>query len=209
MKSRKQLFFILISFIAALGGFLFGFDTAVVSGTLIFVKEQFYMSTVSEGWFVSSALVGSVTGVALAGIASDRFGRKNLTIMGAGLSLLCHAVIGMLFFTGRTDGFLFPFFILLYTATFAASYGPVFWTVISEIYPNQIRGVAMSMTAFANWIATALVAQLVPWMLETLKPSGTFRIFAACSVPALVFALCVLPETRGKSLEEIEKIWTE
>lgn len=137
----------------------------------------------------------------------DKIGRRKLTIIGAGLSLICHTCIGLLFFLGKSQGILLPVFILLYTATFAASYGPVFWTVISEIYPNQIRGTAMSMAAFANWMATALVAQLIPWMLENIQPSGTFWVFAFFSVPALYFALKILPETKGKTLEEIEKIW--
>jgi len=137
----------------------------------------------------------------------DKIGRKKLTIAGASLSLIAHFFIGFLFFTNQTEGLALSFFILLYTATFAASYGPVFWTVISEIYPNKIRGKAMSIAAFANWIATALVAQIIPWMLENLKPHGTFWFFAICSVPALYFALKILPETKGKTLEEIEKMW--
>lgn len=137
----------------------------------------------------------------------DKIGRRKLTIMGAGLSLICHTGIGVLFFLDKSQSIILPVLIMLYTATFAASYGPVFWTVISEIYPNQIRGTAMSIAAFANWIATALVAQLIPWMLETIQPSGTFWIFALCSVPALYFALKIMPETKGKTLEEIEKIW--
>lgn len=137
----------------------------------------------------------------------DKIGRRKLTIIGAALSLVCHTCIGLLFFLDRSQSVWLPVFILLYTAAFAASYGPVFWTVISEIYPNQVRGTAMSIAAFANWIATALVAQLIPWMLEKIQPSGTFWVFALCSVPALFFALKVLPETKGKTLEEIEKFW--
>lgn len=137
----------------------------------------------------------------------DKVGRKKLTIAGAALSLISHFFIGFLFFSGKTNGMALPFFLLLYTATFAATYGPVFWTVISEIYPNNIRGTAMSVAAFANWIATAFVAQIIPWMLENFQPHGTFWFFAFCSVPALYFAIKILPETKGKTLEEIEKMW--
>ena len=137
----------------------------------------------------------------------DKLGRRFLTILGAGIALICHSSIGLLFYLGYNDSIFLTIFILLYTAAFAASYGPVFWTVISEIYPNKIRGRAMSIAAFANWIATALVAQMIPWMLENLKPSGTFWMFAIFSVPALYFALRILPETKGKTLEEIEKMW--
>lgn len=137
----------------------------------------------------------------------DKIGRKKLTIAGAALSLISHFFIGFLFFKGKTDGFGLPFFLLLYTATFAATYGPVFWTVISEIYPNSVRGTAMSIAAFANWIATAIVAQIIPWMLDAFQPHGTFWFFAFCSVPALYFAFKILPETKGKTLEEIENMW--
>ena len=67
-----------LAVIAALGGFLFGYDTAIISGTIGFVKAQFDLNTVMEGWYVSSALVGTILGVSLAGILSDKYGRKNI-----------------------------------------------------------------------------------------------------------------------------------
>jgi len=77
--NRSFLFFIAIT--AALGGFLFGYDTAVISGTISFVKGKFELNTAMEGWFVSSALVGCIAGVAFAGEISDRFGRKYSLIV--------------------------------------------------------------------------------------------------------------------------------
>jgi MFS transporter, SP family, arabinose:H+ symporter len=182
-----------------------GITAVIYYGAKILNMTEMGMSSAYSGQMLIGIINVAFTLIAIVFI--DRFGRKKLTIMGAGLSLICHFSIGLLFFTGNTQSIMLPVFILLYTAAFAASYGPVFWTVISEIYPNKIRGTAMSVAAFANWIATAIVAQLVPWMLETLKPSGTFWAFAICSVPALYFAIKILPETKGKTLEEIEKFW--
>ena len=79
--SKRYLFG--ISLVAAMGGFLFGFDTAVISGTVGFVKEKFMLDTVMEGWFVSSALLGCIIGVAFAGILADKFGRKIILILSA------------------------------------------------------------------------------------------------------------------------------
>ena len=70
-----------LSIIAALGGFLFGYDTAIISGTIGFVKTQFDLGTVMEGWYVSSALVGTISGVSIAGVLSDKYGRKNILIV--------------------------------------------------------------------------------------------------------------------------------
>ena len=72
---------LMLSIVAALGGFLFGFDTAVISGTISFVKIQFGMDAVAEGWFVSSALLGCIIGVSMAGFLSDKFGRKKIMIL--------------------------------------------------------------------------------------------------------------------------------
>jgi len=74
---NKKIYLLLICLISTLGGFLFGYDTAVISGTLSFVREQFLMPSLLEGWFVGSALLGCVFGVSTAGILADLFGRKK------------------------------------------------------------------------------------------------------------------------------------
>ena len=80
---NKKTYLVTICLISTLGGFLFGYDTAVISGTLSFVRSQFAMSALMEGWFVGSALLGCVLGVSFAGISADRYGRKKTLILSA------------------------------------------------------------------------------------------------------------------------------
>ena len=79
--------------------------------------------------------------------------------------------------------------------------------LLAEIFPAKIRGKAMSLATFSLWIGTALVGQLTPVFLEKLKPAGTFWLFALMTAPALYLAIKIIPETKGKSLEEIERYW--
>jgi MFS family permease len=78
------------------------------------------------------------------------------------------------------------------------------WVVTSEIYPNKIRGIAMSVSTAVSWVCTFLVVQFFPWMLNHLGGAITFGVFLFFSVFALLFILFWIPETKGKSLEEIE-----
>ncbi len=136
----------------------------------------------------------------------DKMGRKSLLLLGGagmGLSLL---MVGLAFQNGWT-GYGLLIFILLYIACFAASYGPVTWVVISEIFPIKLRGVAMSVATFALWVAVYLVTQTFPILLEQAGPSMTFWIFCGMSALGFLFTWFNVPETKGKTLEEIEREW--
>lgn len=136
----------------------------------------------------------------------DQYGRKRLMkggITGMFLSLI---VVGILFLIGKTQGFLLLIFILTFITSFAIGYGPVIWVLLAEIYPTKVRGRAMSVATLAVWVGTAIIGQVVPWMLENLTPAGTFFIFAICCIP-VPFILRKVPETKGMSLEEIEEVW--
>lgn len=114
--------------------------------------------------------------------------------------------IAFLFYSGQTNGLLLLVFIIGYTMSFAIGFGPVIWVLLSEIYPTRIRGRAMSVATFSLWIGTAVIGQVVPWMLETLTPAGTFLCFAVFCIPVF-FVLKLIPETKGMSLEQIEQHW--
>jgi MFS family permease len=75
------------------------------------------------------------------------------------------------------------------------------------MYPIKVRGLAMSIAGFSLWVGTFLIGQLAPWMLENFTPAGTFILFAVMCVPYILIIWKLVPETTGKSLEEIEKMW--
>lgn len=137
----------------------------------------------------------------------DRLGRRPLLNYGVVGIVISLTVIGFLFYFDVRESFLLLTFILLFIACFAFSYGPVIWVLLSEIYPARLRAKVMSIAVFSLWIGTALVGQLTPVMLRTLGAQGTFWTFALLTLPALYLGMFVIPETKGKSLEEIEQYW--
>ncbi|MEM9143248.1 MAG: sugar porter family MFS transporter [Bacteroidota bacterium] len=137
----------------------------------------------------------------------DDLGRKPLLTFGVIGIMISLVVVGLLFYFEVDNTYLLMTFILTFIACFAFSFGPVLWVLLSEIYPLKVRGVAMSIATMAVWVGTTFVGQMTPWFLENLGPHGTFWFFAACMVPALYLAIKVLPETKGKTLEEIEHYW--
>jgi MFS family permease len=91
-------------------------------------------------------------------------------------------------------------------ASFAISIGPVMWVLFSELFPNWIRGLAISFVGFINSLVSFSIQFIFPWELATLGTAGTFLIFGIFGALGLVFVLITVPETKGKSLEELEKI---
>ena len=96
--------------------------------------------------------------------------------------------------------------ILLYVASFAISLGPVMWTLISEIFPNKIKGIAISVVGFFNSLISFSVTQVFPWELSNLGPTTTFAIYALLSLCAIIFVYKFVIETKGKTLEEVETL---
>jgi MFS family permease len=123
--------------------------------------------------------------------------------------LLSLVAIGYLFYTDHTEGVLLLALILLFIASFAFSLGPVVWVILSEIYPTRIRGRAMSIATLAVWIGTTLIGQFIPLSLSNLGPAVTFWIFAFFCIPTIWIGWKMMPETKGKTLEEIEQFWLE
>ena len=166
------------------------------------------------GFTLGDALGGQVTiglvnviftFIAIATI--DRFGRRPLLIIGVTGAALSLLIVGILFQLGIDSGIWILVFIVTFIACFAFSFGPVVWVVLSEIYPTRIRGRAMALATFSLWAANVIVGQTVPWLLENIGPSGTFWLFALLCTPAIWITIKMVPETRGKSLEEIERFW--
>jgi len=141
--------------------------------------------------------------------AIDKFGRRPLYLLGsAGMTLMLTGLT-IANLIGRFEGTVVLIFILAYIAFFASCIGPVFWTLVSEIYPNRIRGVAMSVPVFTQWVANALVVLFFPWMLNVAGGGLTFGFLAGMALLMFLFTMRYIPETKGKTLEEIEKWWSE
>lgn len=137
----------------------------------------------------------------------DKIGRRPLFITGALGMTLTLTALTIAFITGRTEGLIILFIILAYIAFFASCMGPVFWVLISEIFPNSLRGTAMSVAIFVVWLTNFVGVFIFPWMLENLGGGYTFMFYAVMSLLMLIFSIKYFPETKGKTLEEIEKYW--
>jgi MFS transporter, SP family, arabinose:H+ symporter len=159
--------------------------------------------------FGGQVAIGVVNALAtlIALVTIDRFGRRPLLIVGISGLILSLIVVGTLFFFETKNTALLLAGIMTYIVCFAFSYGPVIWVLLSEIYPTPVRGAAMSLATMSLWIGTLLTGQLTPWLLETLGAHGTFWIFAVCTAPALFITIRFVPETRRRSLEQIEAYW--
>ena len=138
----------------------------------------------------------------------DQLGRKPLLLFGVLGIIVSLVTVGLLFYFNVDNTYLLMVFILSFIACYAFSYGPVIWVLLSEIYPLRIRGIAMSIATMSVWIGATFIGQMTPWFLENLEAHGTFCFFAICTLPAIYLALKVIPETKGKTLEEIESHWT-
>jgi MFS transporter, SP family, arabinose:H+ symporter len=139
----------------------------------------------------------------------DRFGRRPLYIIGSfgmalALAALCLSVV-----MGRFHGPLVLIFILSYLVCFCSCIGPVFWTLLPEIYPNNIRGTAMVVPVLTQWVANAIVVLLFPLALHRLGQVATFGLLALISLAQALFAWAFVPETKNRPLEEIELYWTK
>jgi MFS transporter, SP family, arabinose:H+ symporter len=137
----------------------------------------------------------------------DRVGRKVLLLIGSALMAISLLVVGYAFHTGNTAGPLVLVFVLLFVAAFAVSFGPIVWLIIAEIFPTRVRGRATAIASVALWAADYVVSQTFPVLLSGVGSAITFWMFAIMSIIAFLFTLSVVPETKGRSLEDIERMW--
>ena len=145
-------------------------------------------------------------------ILVDRVGRKRLLLLGSALMALCLIGIGVVFVTPTpfsivTDG-LILFLILLHTVGFEASWGPGVWVVISELWPTRIRGRAVSIGTAVLWLGTYLVTQFFPILLKDWGTPLTFGLFGCFCIAMFLFTLKLVPENKGKTLEQIQLDFT-
>jgi SP family arabinose:H+ symporter-like MFS transporter len=168
----------------------------------------------SAGWHTDSALASTmVIGViqCLFSLVSfwaiDRYGRKPLYIIGSiGMSLSV-ASLAIAVVLGRFHGNLVLVLILAYLAFFSSCIGPVFWTLVPELFPNDVRGTAMSVPVLIQWLANAGVVLVFPFAFHRAGKEATFGFLALMSLAQAAFAWLCVPETKNRSLEEIEALF--
>ena len=192
------------SAIAILGQFM-GVNAVLYYGPKIFSQAGF------DNPMFSTVLVGVVNMVTtiLAVFIIDKVGRKKLIYWGVSGMIICLLAIGTYFAAGSKlglgNGFMLTFF-LGYVFCCAISISAVVFVLLSEIYPNDVRGRAMSIAGFALWVGTYLIGQLTPVLLGWSQ-AGTFFLFAFMCIPYMLIMWKVIPDTTGKTLEEIENYW--
>ena len=179
------------------------------------------MGASTDSSLLQTIIVGIVnlTFTVVAILTVDKFGRKPLMIIGSIGMAVSMIALGFTFFFGQTGGELTKgqgyaalIFMLLYTAAFAMSWGPVCWVLLSEIFPNSIRG-AMSIAVSAQWIANWIVSLTFPmmndnvWLTDKFNHGFSYWIYGIMGILSAIFMWKMVPETKGKKLEEIEKLW--
>ncbi len=197
------------------------YDRVLVLGLIIAVFQQWCGTNVIfnyaeeifkgagfdvDGMFINIVITGIAnvlfTFVALYTI--EKWGRKTLMLIGAGGLGLIYLILGICYAMGMT-GTLMVCLVVAAISCYAMTLGPVTWTLLAEIFPHRVRGIAMATCTFALWVGCCTLTFSFPSMNSALGSSGTFWIYSAICVCAFIFLFKNCPETKGKSLEELEK----
>ena len=195
------------SAIAILGQFM-GVNAVLYYGPSIF--ETSGLSSGDSLFYQSLIGMVNMGTTVLALLIIDKIGRKKLVYIGVSGMIVTLVLIGIYFLMGESLGMSSIFLLgcfLAYIFFTAGSISAVIFVFLSEMYPTKIRGLAMSIAGFSLWVGTYLIGQLTPWMLENITPAGTFFLFAFMCIPYMLIVWKLMPETAGKSLEEIERFW--
>jgi SP family xylose:H+ symportor-like MFS transporter len=211
-------------------GKMFSYGVLVIFiGVMLSVFQQFvginvvlyYATDIFEGMGLTTnaslfqtIIVGAVnlTFTVVAILTVDHMGRRPLQIIGALVMAVSMIALGSTFWLGG-PGMLALVCMLVYTAGFAVSWGPVTWVLLSEIFPNQIRGKAMALAVAMQWIANYLVSWTFPildknpWLVDHFKHGFAYWIYGVMAIVAAIFMARMVPETKGKTLEQMEALW--
>lgn len=165
----------------------------------------------SAGYDVDNTFINIVvTGIAnlvftfVAIYTVDRLGRRALMLLGAGGLAGIYLILGICYYF-EVSGIFMVVLVVAAIACYAMTLGPVTWVLLSEIFPNKVRGVAVATGTFALWVASFILTYTFPFLNKALGTAGTFWIYTAICAAGLVFFLFRMPETKGKSLEQLEK----
>ncbi len=184
---------------------------------LYYAPEIFkQMGSKTDAALLQTIVVGAVNLVftVIAILTVDRFGRKPLMMIGSIGMGICISAIGFAAYNNNTDVWLLTF-VLGYIAFFALSLGPVTWVLLSEIYPNRVRSLALSIAVAAQWIANFGVSQTFPMLMENetllrhFNGGFPFWVYGSMCLVSLWFNWKIVPETKGRTLEDMEKLWND
>jgi sugar porter (SP) family MFS transporter len=201
-----------------------GLRTAVIVGVILAIFSQitgintiiYYSPEIlrlsgypsAKAAILAAAVIGVVniliTVVAI--LLVDRLGRRFLLLLGTAGMAIALGLIGLAFMRHAAGAVVF-YMMIAYIVFFGLSLGPVLWLLLSEIYPTKVRGKAMSLGTLSVWGANWVVAGTFLSLIHAAGPAGTFWIFSALCVFAFFFCLTYVPETKGRTLEEIERSW--
>ncbi|HET8550593.1 MAG TPA: sugar porter family MFS transporter [Bryobacteraceae bacterium] len=184
-----------------------GINTVLFYGSIIF-REQVGGHSETSAIF-ANVVVGLVnflaTFVALGVI--DKLGRRPLLMLSTGIMTLCHAGLAAAFLVQPPPSALVLTAMLCAVGAFAIGLGPGFWVVLSEIFPTRIRGRAMSLATICLWGACTLLTMTFLSLARAVSPAGAFLVYSTMCVITFAIVWRVLPETKGRTLEEIERLW--
>ncbi|AEB25611.1 MULTISPECIES: sugar porter family MFS transporter [Bacillus amyloliquefaciens group] len=211
MGSLSQLFkpglrkALVIGILLALFNQVIGMNAITYYGPEIFKMMGFGQNA----GFVTTCIVGVVEVIftVIAVLLVDKVGRKKLMGVGSAFMALFMILIGASFYFHLASGTALVVIILGFVAAFCVSVGPITWIMISEIFPNHLRARAAGIATIFLWGANWAIGQFVPMMISGLGLAYTFWIFAVINILCFLFVVTICPETKNKSLEEIEKLW--
>ncbi|MEJ2004071.1 MAG: D-xylose transporter XylE [Cyclobacteriaceae bacterium] len=196
----------------------------IVIGILLSVFQQFVginvalyyaprifesMGAAKDASLLQTVVMGLINVIftVIAILSVDKWGRKPLLIVGsAGMAIGMFAIAALSYF--EIIGLSTLFFIIVYTASFMMSWGPIVWVLISEIFPNKIRGRAVAIAVAAQWASNYFISSTYPAMME-FSGAFTYGFYGVMSVLSLLFVWKMVPETKGKTLEEMEGLWED
>ncbi len=179
-----------------------------INAIIYYAPRVFEMTGLGESSaLLSTAGIGIVNFVftLLAMRFIDRVGRRSLMLIGSVGLIATLGMVSRAFYTESFGGMAVPLFLFIYIAFFAFSQGAVIWVFISEVFPNEVRAAGQALGSFTHWFMAALIAFSFPSIAEKLGGGTTFLIFTLMMVLQLLFVLRIMPETKGKSLENIQR----